>query len=418
MYITLGTKTRFTNRLTILTQAVADGKGASQIPELQDNLYEGDETDFQEAEVDYDGSAYEDSEDDVHDTIVIEQANTDAKFSDALGVGDGGSVVEHHEHNVTSPNGSSGNGADHVDHPVNEQPVDEEQHGDDEDEIAIPERDESHEVANAEHLTTHQGTNRTNDAPDDSNASSATLRGDQELEYDSEYNYLELEDQSDLTSLSAQHPDLSRLPKDDALADLGSGDQLVDVTTAIENDGDTLQDSAENQHQDTTNYEGETQYEYDSYHDDPAHNTAEDSFDSNEDRATQFDEAAYEHIATETVPETSERTDADKAVLDNVTHIETKLDDTLDLLEDSTTDGAQEASLAQQEQSHIEEEPILETEAEPEIDEIGFDDDEYFLEQEEQAAAKNSPGTKRSWAEQAGDDERDGEQDLKRVRSS
>jgi len=54
MYVTLSTKTRFTNRLTLLTQAVRDGKGLSSIPLTKEMMYDEDETftEYHEAEGD------------------------------------------------------------------------------------------------------------------------------------------------------------------------------------------------------------------------------------------------------------------------------------------------------------------------------------------------------------------------------
>ncbi|GAB7343449.1 hypothetical protein MBLNU457_1473t1 [Dothideomycetes sp. NU457] len=44
MYMTLSTRTRFTNRLTLLTQAVREGKGLSSIPHTKEMMYDEDET--------------------------------------------------------------------------------------------------------------------------------------------------------------------------------------------------------------------------------------------------------------------------------------------------------------------------------------------------------------------------------------
>lgn len=63
--VTLTTKTRFTNRLTLITQAIAEGKGFSQLPFLQHYHLDAEagfplEEDFEDDEDDY-------REDDVHD---------------------------------------------------------------------------------------------------------------------------------------------------------------------------------------------------------------------------------------------------------------------------------------------------------------------------------------------------------------
>lgn len=54
MYMTLSTRTRFTNRLTLLTQAVREGKGLSSIPATKEMMYDEDEmfTEYHEPEGD------------------------------------------------------------------------------------------------------------------------------------------------------------------------------------------------------------------------------------------------------------------------------------------------------------------------------------------------------------------------------
>jgi len=67
MYMTLSTKTRFTNRLTLLAHAVSEGRGLSSVPPTKEMLYDEEETfteyhDYEEG--DQIGGQEEDQEDD------------------------------------------------------------------------------------------------------------------------------------------------------------------------------------------------------------------------------------------------------------------------------------------------------------------------------------------------------------------
>lgn len=64
LYVTLSTKTRFTNRLSLLTQAVSEGKGFSQLPVLQAYEEGDDVVDYDE--IDSSAHEHEDAQTEAH----------------------------------------------------------------------------------------------------------------------------------------------------------------------------------------------------------------------------------------------------------------------------------------------------------------------------------------------------------------